>query len=362
MVYKCLYCGSTSKNNDDAVSFHRFPKDQRRYLWLDSLGLSNAGMWDKICSRHFNPQHFIVDSLSKHHSSSKTVEDNLNSLNCEPSTSNNDASIWKSFWNKKKVQCQVKGKSDKQNNITHEVKENKERYQTRAITRKEIASKLNKKRKQDGDEESNKKICTRNKILEPLVENSSEIVVSFSYLKSRHLQEMKQFVDKTGGSVTDEITQCTVLVTDKIRCTMKILSAIARGCPIVNANWLKHSYTVKMFQDANDFLIVDKDAERKYQFKLKESLAKAKTKKLLDGYNVLVTPSVKPGPQEMKVIIACAGGNYVLNWTDTQCTKELIVTCDKDRNRWKPAWDNDFAKIIDSDTLVTSIIRQKLTI
>ncbi|KAF0713132.1 THAP-type domain-containing protein, partial [Aphis craccivora] len=60
MVYKCLYCGSTSKNNDDAVSFHRFPKDQRRYLWLDSLGLSNAGMWDKICSRHFNPQHFIV--------------------------------------------------------------------------------------------------------------------------------------------------------------------------------------------------------------------------------------------------------------------------------------------------------------
>jgi len=62
------------------------------------------------------------------------------------------------------------------------------------------------------------------------------------------------------------------------------------------------------------------------------------------------------------VIIACAGGNYVLNWTDTQCTKEMIVTCDKDRNRWKPAWDNDFAKIIDSDTLVTSIIRQKLTI
>jgi len=51
-----------------------------------------------------------------------------------------------------------------------------------------------------------------------------------------------------GGTVTDEITQCSVLVTDKIRCTMKILSAIARGCPIVNANWLKHSYTVKMFQ------------------------------------------------------------------------------------------------------------------
>lgn len=52
----------------------------------------------------------------------------------------------------------------------------------------------------------------------------------------------------SGGSVTEEITQCTVLVTDKIRCTMKILSAIARGCPIVTANWLRHSYVVKSFQ------------------------------------------------------------------------------------------------------------------
>jgi len=62
------------------------------------------------------------------------------------------------------------------------------------------------------------------------------------------------------------------------------------------------------------------------------------------------------------VIITCAGGNFVLNWTTTQYTKELIVTCDKDRNRWKPAWDNDLAKIIDSDTLVMSIIRQQLSI
>ncbi|XP_022178771.1 uncharacterized protein LOC111039529 [Myzus persicae] len=296
-----------------------------------------------------------ANSLLEHHSSPKTTENKLNTLNCEPSTSCNDAIKWKSFWNKKKVQSQGKGISDKQKSIKFatEVKENKERYQTRAITRK---------RKQNGVVESNKKICSRNKILEPLVENSSEIVVSFSYLKSRHLQEMKQFVDQTGGTVTDEITQCSVLVTDKIRCTMKILSAIARGCPIVNVNWLKHSYTVKMFQDFDDFIIVDKDAERKYKFQLKESLAKAKAKRLLDGYNVLVTPSVKPGPQEMKVIITCAGGNYVLNWTTKQYSKELIVTCDKDRTRWKSAWDNEFAKIIDSDTLVMSIIRQKLTI
>jgi len=109
-----------------------------------------------------------------HHSSPKISENNLNTLNCEPSTSSNDAFKWKSFWNKKKVQSQDKGKSDKQKSIktATEVKENKERYQTRAITRK---------RKQNGVVESNKKICNRNKILEPLV--SLIIYILHKYLQ-----------------------------------------------------------------------------------------------------------------------------------------------------------------------------------
>lgn len=52
--------------------------------------------------------------------------------------------------------------------------------------------------------------------------------------------------------------------------------------------------------DMNDFIILDKDAERKYQFRLKESLARAQNNRLLEGYTVLVTPSVKPGPKDMK--------------------------------------------------------------
>lgn len=62
------------------------------------------------------------------------------------------------------------------------------------------------------------------------------------------------------------------------------------------------------------------------------------------------------------MIINCAGGDYVMNWPKTRTEKQLIVTCDQDRRRWKSIWDNDKAKIIDSDTLVMSIIRQKLIV
>lgn len=54
------------------------------------------------------------------------------------------------------------------------------------------------------------------------------------------------------------------------------------------------------FTDVNEFIVVDKDAERRFEFRLKESLAKARDHRLLDGYNILVTPSVKPGPKDMK--------------------------------------------------------------
>jgi len=103
-----------------------------------------------------------ANSLLEDRSSAITTENNLNTLKCEPSTSSNNAFEWKSFWNKKKVQSQDKGKSDKQKSIkiTPEVKENKERYQTRAITRK---------RKQNGIVESNKKLCNRSNVVEPLV-------------------------------------------------------------------------------------------------------------------------------------------------------------------------------------------------
>lgn len=50
----------------------------------------------------------------------------------------------------------------------------------------------------------------------------------------------------------------------------------------------------------DEFIVSDKDAERKYNFQLKKSLAKARTNQLLAGYTVLVTPSVKPGPKDMK--------------------------------------------------------------
>lgn len=77
---------------------------------------------------------------------------------------------------------------------------------------------------------------------------------------------------------------------------------VSNSCPLFPTANMLLIINVDFFKDFDEFLITDKDAERKYKFQLKESLARAKTSRLLEGYTVLVTPSVKPGPKDMKGI------------------------------------------------------------
>ena len=38
--------------------FYRFPKDNRRGVWMQAFGLTEVSDWHRVCSRHFDPEHF----------------------------------------------------------------------------------------------------------------------------------------------------------------------------------------------------------------------------------------------------------------------------------------------------------------
>jgi len=52
------------------------------------------------------------------------------------------------------------------------------------------------------------------------------------------------------------------------------------------------------FLDWENYILKDPAAEAKFGFRLRKSLDKAKEKKLLDGYSVVLTPNVAPPPIE----------------------------------------------------------------
>jgi len=148
--------------------------DSIRCQLLNSRHKHQSGQFDETIISLFNTSNISSNSSSEQHLIPVPVKSDIDSLNDEQSTSSGDKiSKWQSFWNKA---SQNPGKLIKQLS-NNEVVAKKERYQTRAITKKESALEFNRKRKQDsvGVDKCNKRICNKNRIctlLDPLVSDS----------------------------------------------------------------------------------------------------------------------------------------------------------------------------------------------
>lgn len=103
-----------------------------------------------------------------------------------------------------------------------------------------------------------------------------------------------------GASQVEDPTKCTVLVTDKVRRTVKFLCALALPVPIVSVDWLINSEIAGHFIELENYILKDLAAEAKFRFKLRKSLEKAKEHKLLKGYTLVLTPNTAPPPLELK--------------------------------------------------------------
>ncbi|XP_074927604.1 mediator of DNA damage checkpoint protein 1 [Chelonoidis abingdonii] len=121
----------------------------------------------------------------------------------------------------------------------------------------------------------------------------------------------ERVVSALGGALARSVFDCTHLVTDRVRRTVKFLCALARGVPIVTLDWLDKSGRSACFLSPGSFLVRDAEQERNFHFSLAQSLQRARRGPLLQGYEIHVTPNVKPEPEHMKDIIQCSGGVFL---------------------------------------------------
>lgn len=133
-------------------------------------------------------------------------------------------------------------------------------------------------------------------------------------------EEGTEIVKELGGTLVESISQCTHLVTDKVRRTVKFLCCLGQGCDIVSTDWLAHCRQERQFIPPKPFIIHDRPAERQYQFSLVESINKARESPLLKGWSVYMTDNIKPCPMEMREIINSAGG-------EVSFLQDLITYC-----------------------------------
>ncbi|XP_052258461.1 mediator of DNA damage checkpoint protein 1-like isoform X3 [Dreissena polymorpha] len=164
-------------------------------------------------------------------------------------------------------------------------------------------------------------------------------------------EQGEKVVKELGGELVTSAAECTHLVTDQVRRTVKFLCCLSLGRPIVTPQWLVSS--------KNSAFFTDDASEKKYKFTLHLSLDKARSKPLLEGYSVHVTKSVKPPPDQMNEILKCAGAKVLSSMPKTPQPLTVVVSCPEDNSVCDVAVKAG-VRVVSSEFVLTGVLRQEV--
>ncbi|ORX90125.1 hypothetical protein K493DRAFT_410063 [Basidiobolus meristosporus CBS 931.73] len=175
-----------------------------------------------------------------------------------------------------------------------------------------------------------------------------------------------------GAKIANSPKDCTHLIANQATRTEKFLSAISVAEYILTRDWIIQSLKVHAFLDEEEFQLKDDVAEKNYHFSLKESLLRAKKRKLLDKMTIYITPNTQPKSNTMKSLIECAGGKLVTTFprkrqrsntsaspsSSINSTDLVVISCDEDCLLWETIPEN--IPLFTSEFILTGLLKQEL--
>ncbi|XP_053523426.1 mediator of DNA damage checkpoint protein 1 isoform X9 [Artibeus jamaicensis] len=170
----------------------------------------------------------------------------------------------------------------------------------------------------------------------------------------------EQAVLALGGSLASSVTEASHLVTDRICRTVKFLCALGRGIPILSLDWLHQSHKAGCFLPPDEYVVTDSEQEKNFGFSLRDSLSRARERKLLEGYEIHVTPGVQPPPPQMAEIISCCGGTVLPSMPRSYKPQRVVITCSQDVPRCNTPIRAGLP-ILSPEFLLTGVLKQEAT-
>ncbi|KAL0622801.1 Mediator of DNA damage checkpoint protein 1 [Plecturocebus cupreus] len=183
------------------------------------------------------------------------------------------------------------------------------------------------KRKRDQAEEEPNRIQSRSLRRTKLTQESTAPKVLFTGVVDA---QGERAVLALGGSLAGSAAEASHLVTDRIRRTVKFLCALGRGIPILSLDWLHQSRKAGCFLPPDEYVVTDPEQEKNFGFSLQDSLSRARERRLLEGYEIHVTPGVQPPPPQMREIISCCGGTVLPSMPRSYKPQRVVITCPQD--------------------------------
>ncbi|XP_074597247.1 uncharacterized protein LOC141852221 isoform X4 [Brevipalpus obovatus] len=139
--------------------------------------------------------------------------------------------------------------------------------------------------------------------------NPGNVSVKVMFTGFKDLSDFLKITTKLGITVTNDHTQCTHLVMDRVARTVKFMCALSYVNYVVHPDWLVSCSKRGHLVDETPFLLKDSKAETMFGFDLKECLEmrKARGTPLFQSFLFCITKSCVPSQKILKEIAESAG-------------------------------------------------------
>nr|GMD85663.1 microcephalin isoform X1 [Ipomoea batatas] len=173
---------------------------------------------------------------------------------------------------------------------------------------------------------------------------------------------LTKIIENLGGLVTSDGSECTHVVTGKVRKTLNFCKALCSGSWIISPSWLKESFRKGRFVDEMPFILKDEDYELKYTTELKSAVlgAKSHPQSLLNGYDICLAAHVQPPASMLSAIVKSAGGNVLGGLEEVNDAKKTVfVACEEDMDEALSAAEKGIRTFC-SEWFMNCIMKQQL--
>ncbi|XP_061255183.1 mediator of DNA damage checkpoint protein 1 isoform X5 [Bos javanicus] len=212
-----------------------------------------------------------------------------------------------------------------------------------------------KRRREQTEEESQGRPSRSLRRTKPVQESTAPKVLFTGVVDARG----ERTVLALGGSLASSVAEASHLVTDRIRRTVKFLCALGRGIPILSLAWLHESRKAGCFLPPDEYLVTDPEQEKNFGFSLREALSRARERRLLEGYEIHVTPGVQPPPPQMGEIINCCGGAILPSMPRSYKPQRVVITCSQDFPRCAVPYRVGLP-VLSPEFLLTGVLKQEV--
>lgn len=115
-----------------------------------------------------------------------------------------------------------------------------------------------------------------------------------------------------GIHIVQEGHPCDYLVAPQVVRTVKFLCALARGATILSTDFIDKVLELGEIPPVNDYILKDKESEKRYNFVIDRSMARARANKgkLLQGIPVYCTENIRNGQESYRAIAESNGAIF----------------------------------------------------